>query len=79
MIEHPQLKAYQLNPPTLKDVEIINVSGKPTYIHHWEGLDLELAEFDYKHDRTTSAESIPTQTSNPSICRDYKCSKYYYV
>ena len=30
-------------------------------IHHWKGLELEIAEFEYKHDRTPSAESIPTQ------------------
>ena len=31
MIEHPQLKAYQLKPPTLKHVENINVSDKLRY------------------------------------------------
>ena len=31
MIEHPQLKPYELKPQTLKHVEIIKVSDKPTY------------------------------------------------
>ena len=34
-------------------------------VDHWKGLELEIAEFEYKHDRTPSKETIPTQTSNP--------------
>ena len=34
-------------------------------IDHWNVLELEITDFDYKDDRTPSAESIPTQTSNP--------------
>ena len=32
-------------------------------IRRWKGLALEIAEIEYKHDRTPSAETIPTQTS----------------
>ena len=42
-------------------------------IHHWKGLDLEITDFEYHHDPTFSAETIPSQTSNPQICKDYKC------
>ena len=31
IIEHPQLKLYNLKPQTFKHVEIINVSDKPIY------------------------------------------------
>ena len=31
MIRHPQLKLYHLKPQTLKLVEIIKISDKPTY------------------------------------------------
>ena len=31
MIEHPHLKSYELEPQTLKHVEIIKVSDKPTF------------------------------------------------
>ena len=34
-------------------------------IDHWKGLELEIAEFEYNFDRTPSAGTIPTQTSNP--------------
>ena len=33
-------------------------------IDHWKGLELELAEFDYQHDRTPSVETIPSLISN---------------
>ena len=33
-------------------------------IDHWNGLDLEITDFDYKDDRTPSAETIPYQISN---------------
>ena len=41
---------------------------------HWKGLEFELAELDYQHDRTPSVETIPSLISNLSICRDYKSS-----
>ena len=34
-------------------------------MHHWKGLDLEKTDFDYHKDPTPSAETIPSQTSNP--------------
>ena len=33
-------------------------------IHHWEGLDLVITEFNYHHDSTPSSETIPSQTRN---------------
>ena len=33
-------------------------------IHQWNGLNLEITDFDYHHDRTPSSENIPSQTSN---------------
>ena len=33
-------------------------------IHHWNGLDLNITDFDYHHDPTQLGESIPSQTSN---------------
>ena len=72
MIGNPQLKPYQLIPQTLKHVEIINVSDKPTYDTSSEGLELELAEFDYKHDRAPSVESIPSQTSKLKLVETTK-------
>ena len=65
MIEHPHLKPYELEPQTLKNVEIKKFQTNLHMIHHWEGLELELAEFDYQHDRTPSVETIPSQISNP--------------
>ena len=50
MIEHPQLKPYHLKSQTLKPVEIEKFQTNLHMIHHWEGLELELAEFEYKHD-----------------------------
>ena len=32
---------------------------------YWKGLELELADFDYQHDRTHSVETMPSQISNP--------------
>ena len=32
-------------------------------IHYWKGLELEIAEFEHKHDRTPAAQTIPTKTS----------------
>ena len=65
MIEHPQLEPYYLKSQTLKHVEIINFQINLHMIHHWEGLELEIAEFDYQHDRTPSVETIPCLISNP--------------
>ena len=33
-------------------------------IHHWKTLDLEIIDFEYRHDPTTSCECIPSQTLN---------------
>ena len=65
MIENPQLKPYQLKPQTPKPVEIKNFQTNLHMVHHWEGLELKLAEFENKHDRKPSVETIPTQTSKP--------------
>ena len=32
-------------------------------IHYWEGLELEITDFEYQLDRTTTAETTPPQTS----------------
>ena len=32
-------------------------------IHHWKALDLEITDFDYHYDPTSSCEIIPSQTS----------------
>ena len=34
-------------------------------IHHWKALDLEIIEFEYRHDRTHSSEIRLSQTSSP--------------
>ena len=34
-------------------------------IHFWKVPELEITDFEDKHNRTPSAETIPTQTSNP--------------
>ena len=65
MIEHPQLKAYQLNPQTLKLVENIKVQLLLGWLHHCKGFDLEMVEYDYHQDQTSSAETTPSQTSAP--------------
>ena len=46
-------------------------------IHHWKDLELEITDFHNQHDRTPSAGTIPSQTSNPQTCRGYKRSIYY--
>ena len=33
-------------------------------IYHWKALDLEITEFKYHHDPTSSGELISSQTSN---------------
>ena len=50
MIEHPQLEPYHLLSQTFKPVEIKNFQTNLHMIHHWGGLELELADFEYKHD-----------------------------
>ena len=32
---------------------------------HWKDVELEITDFDYQHDRSPSAETIPYQISNP--------------
>ena len=44
-------------------------------IHDWKVPELEITDFEDKPNRTPSAETEPTQTSNPSICRDERSSK----
>ena len=34
-------------------------------IQHWKALHLEIKDFEYQYDPTTSCESIPSQTSKP--------------
>ena len=34
-------------------------------IHRWKALDLEITDFEYRHDRTYTGEIVPSQTSNP--------------
>ena len=34
-------------------------------IHYWKVPDLQRTDIDYKHDRTPSAKTVRTQTSNP--------------
>ena len=46
MMEHPQLKPYHLKSQTLKLVEVKKFQTNLHMIHHWEGLELELAEID---------------------------------
>ena len=46
-------------------------------IDHWEGLELQITDSDYHHDGTHSAETIPSQTSNPQKCRAYKSSNCF--
>ena len=41
-------------------------------IHHWNGLELEITDFDYRYDQSPLTETIPSQTSNPKTCRAYK-------
>ena len=64
MIGHPQLKLYHLKPQTLELVEIIKVSKNLHKIHQRKVLELEITDFDYQHDRTPSAITIPSQISN---------------
>ena len=34
-------------------------------IHPWKCPDLEITDFEYHYDPTPTAETIPSQTSNP--------------
>ena len=34
-------------------------------IHHWKALDLEIIDFEYRHDWTRWSEIFASQTSNP--------------
>ena len=31
-------------------------------IHHWEGFELEIADFEYHYDQRRSAGTVPSQT-----------------
>ena len=33
-------------------------------IHHWKGLDFEITNFKYHHDRIPSVETVLSQTSD---------------
>ena len=48
MIRHTQVKLCHLKPQTLKHLKIKKVSDKPTYDRSFEGLDLELTDFEYQ-------------------------------
>ena len=72
MIRHNQVKLYHLKPKTLKHVEVLKVSDKSHLILQWKGFDLEITGFNYHLDQTPSVETIPSQTSKPQTCRDYK-------
>ena len=62
----PQHRVYHLEPQTFKHVDNINVSDKPTYDTSLESpLTGDSRIWQNKHDRTPSAETIRTQTSNP--------------
>ena len=74
MIRHPQLKLYHLKSQTLKHIEITIVSESLHMIHHRKVHELEITDSDYQHDRTTSAETIPSQTSNPKTVEIIKRS-----
>ena len=42
-------------------------------IHHWKGFYLEITDFVYHQDPTTTGEeTVPSQTSNSQTCRDYR-------
>ena len=64
MIRHRQVKACHLRPQILKHVEIIKISENLHMVHHWRSLDLEITDFNYRHDPTQSGETIPSQISN---------------
>ena len=34
-------------------------------IYHWNGFELEFTDFEYHHDSTPSAETMPSETSYP--------------
>ena len=77
---HPQLKLYHLKTQILKHVEIKKFQIKLHMIHPWKGLALEITDFEYHYDPTPSAETIPSQTSNPYTVEIIKLSdKHKYV
>ena len=41
-------------------------------IHRLEVPELEITDCKYQYDRTVSHKIIPSQTTNPSTCKDYK-------
>ena len=41
-------------------------------VHHGKVLDLEITGFNYQHELTYTGEFMPSQTSKPEACRDYK-------
>ena len=48
-------------------------------INHWICFDLGITDFKYHHDPTHLGETIPSQISNPEICRDYKSFQQTYT
>ena len=64
-IQHHQVKPYHRKPQTLKHVETIKVSDKPTYDTSVESFDLEITGFIYHLDQTPSVETTLSQTPNP--------------
>ena len=64
MIEHPQLKAYQIKPQALQYVEIIKVQINTRFETSWEGSCLGDGRFRLPPRSDTSAESLPSRTAN---------------
>ena len=56
----------------LKHDENRKVLDKPRKIHRSKGFVLEIIDFEYHHDLIPSGKIVPSQTSNPELCRDYK-------
>ena len=50
MIGHSQVKLHYLKLQTVKQVEFIKVSDKPTYDTPLITLDLEIRDFEYYHE-----------------------------
>ena len=48
-------------------------------IHYLKDLDLGITDSKYHHDPTQLGETIPSQSSNPQICRDYKSFEQTYT
>ena len=64
MIRQPQVNPYHLEHQNLKHVENKKFQINLHMIHNWKCLDLEITDFNYHHDPTTSGGSVPFQTSN---------------